>query len=351
VLNVIRYAGVNSRVKSLIGKMLEDDDYKELLNSESVQEIFNYLKENTTYQNQLEKLSGQEVHRRKFEKFLKKNFVRDYQVILPYLVGDTRSFFKSFFTKFEVDELKLLLRTALIEDNKEYLQGNLVYLNVREGIEEEKVVQINNYNDLLTIFIDTPFYEKLKKFEDRYKENQNLFPIEMTLDFQYFMQLERLARHLSRDDYRVIKELLGTKVDLLNINFIYRIKKFYDLELEEIISHIIPYHYRLSAEELKSMARLDEAEDIFEFLEDTAYDRLFTLVKEDRSVLFEKYFLSYLLRKAIHIKATGDFNIGVILAYLFIKEYEIRDIITIVEGVRYKLDKEEINKYLIRDWV
>lgn len=349
--NIIRYAGVNAKVKALLGKMLQEKDYKELLSLDSVQKVFEYLNEHTFYQNYLQELAGQEIHRRQLERTLKQNLVNDYQVIMPYLTGFTRQFFKFFFTKFEIEELKMLLRTILVERDKEYLQQNLVYLGARYDIAIEELIQIDNYDDLLSIFSGTHFYNILQKFEERYKEDNNLFPVEMTLDFQYFSHLGKLAQRLSESDHRIVRELLGTKMDLLNINFIYRIKRFYNLELEQILNHILPYHYRLTIDELKQMAKLEEADEIFDFIAQTDYDEVFNKFDKDRSVLFEKIFLSYLLQKAIHIKIKGDFSIGVIMGYLFIKEYEIRDIITIVEGIRYQLSEEEIRKYLIRDWV
>ncbi len=347
--SLFRYAGVNARVKTLMSKMLNDKDYDELLQMSSIQNIYNYLYEKTDYTEHLEKISGQEIHRLKFERTLKKSFLNDYNVILLYLSGPARLFFKYLFNKFKIEDLKLLLRTILIEHDEDYLKENLIYLGVCPGISINKLTQIKSYKDLLNVFDNTDYYDILHRFEERYKRDKNLFPIEMSLDFRYFTELGRRAKRLNSDDYRVVRDLLGTQIDLLNINWIYRIKRFYDLNQEEILNYTLPYHYRLSEEDLKELSRLNDAEDIFTYLVGTSYNMLFPPDRQDRTILFEEYFLSYLFKKAKKSILNGNFNIGIVSGYLFLKEYEIKDIITIIEGVRYQLNSEEIKKYLIRD--
>lgn len=349
--NVIQYAGVNAKVKAMLGKMLSDADYEKLINKRAVQDIFDYLYNHTTYKDYLSQLAGKEIHRRPFELILKKSFINDYEKIYRYLTGNIRHFFKFLFAKFEIEDIKMLLRTILVEHDEDYLRENLLYLGVYTDIPVSRLTGITTYQDLLDVFRNTSYYATLKRFEERYKQDNNLFPVEMTLDFNYFTELAKLAEKLSRDDYIIIKDLLGTQVDLINIHWIYRIKKFYNLSYEELLNYTLPYHYRLTADELKRMAQLEDADDIFDFLSDTEYNSLFSTIVKDKSILFEKYFLSYLLKRSYHVKIKGSFNIGVIAAYLFIKEYEIRDIITIVEGVRYSLKSDVIRKYLIRDWV
>lgn len=92
-MGMISYAGVNAKVKALFGKMLSEEDYNNLINQKSVQDIFDYLYQNTHYREYLEELAGVEIHRRQLERTLKKNFIRDFKAILRYLTGPIRDFF------------------------------------------------------------------------------------------------------------------------------------------------------------------------------------------------------------------------------------------------------------------
>ncbi len=54
----------------------------------------------------------------------------------------------------------------------------------------------------------------------------------------------------------------GTKIDLLNLQWIYRAKKYYHLLPPDIYSMTIPIHYRLNVDDFK---RLVEAPTVEEF--------------------------------------------------------------------------------------
>lgn len=347
----VHYPAINARIRAIVGKMLDDDDYHNLLNFSTVQDIFNYLHNNTYYHEHLGELSGHEVHRRKFELILKKSFIEDYQVISRYLRSSSKAFFQHLFKKFEIEDLKMLLRTILIEHDEEYLKESLIYMGVGSEIDIQVLTGIKSYRDILNVFQKTDYYHVLSRFADKYEQDRNLFPVEMSLDFQYFSRLEELGKKLSKSDYKYIEELVGAQVDLLNIQWIYRIKKYYNMSSGEILNYIIPFHYKVSRDEFKKMSQADDPSDITNFISYHSYRELFANAISGNNDIFEKYFLTFLLKKSLKVKSLSFFNIGSIIAYLFIKEYEIRDIITIVEGVRYSLETDKIKEYLIRDGV
>lgn len=352
----VSYSAINTKLKAIMGKMLTKEDFKQLRNLSSVPDIFDYLYKNTYYKMSLESLAGtEEVHRRRFELNLKKSIVNDFQIIDRFLVGDRREFFRHLFSKYEVQDLKMLLRTILIEHDEAYFQESLIYLPTNEDIDLEQVMNIDSYQDLLDMFVDTTYHNVLARFADRYEENRNLFPIEMSLDLQYFSLLEKLAQKIGNGDYKYVKELLGTQVDLLNIQWIYRIKKYYNLSPGEIMNYILPFHYHVTREELNKMSQVDSPEEIAGYITHQEYKQVFQEVinslEEDKHNIFEGFFLSYLMKKARKIKMTSFFNAGNIIAYLFLREYEIRDLITTIEGVRYSLPPDQIKKYLIREGV
>ena len=349
--SVVQYPAINARIRAITGKMLNDEDYKALINFTTVQEIFNYLYNNTYYHDKLGELSGLDVHRRRLELILKKSFLEDYLTISRYLRSSSKEFFQHLFKKFEIEDLKMLLRTMLIEHDEDYFTDSLIYLDVNSKIDIQKLTSIESFQDLLAIFKETEYYGVLKRFADNYEQDRNLFPIEMSLDLQYFSKLEKLGRKTGKNDYKYIEELVGAQVDLLNIQWIYRIKKYYSLSSTEILNYIIPFHYKVSREDFKKMSQVDEPSNILNFIPYKRYRDLFEKATTNNNDIFEKYFLSFLLNKSLKVKSLSFFSIGNIIAYLFIKEHEIRDIITIVEGVRYSLNVDKLKEYMIRDGV
>jgi V/A-type H+-transporting ATPase subunit C len=48
------------------------------------------------------------------------------------------------------------------------------------------------------------------------------------------------------------------------------------------------------------------------------------------------------------VKRKYNMDLSVLLAYLELIEFEIRDIISMIENVRYEMDYEETRKYIIK---
>ena len=67
------------------------------------------------------------------------------------------------------------------------------------------------------------------------------------------------------------------------------------------------------------------------------------LDKEDLQNVIDKYI--YNVAKSIFLK--NRYNIGQVISYLIMVEYQNRNIITILEGIYYKFSKEEIRKRII----
>ena len=47
----------------------------------------------------------------------------------------------------------------------------------------------------------------------------------------------------------------GSKIDLLNLQWIYRAKKYYNMKPADIYLLLIPIHYKLSTDQVKEMVR------------------------------------------------------------------------------------------------
>ncbi len=344
----VQYPAINAKLKALSSKMLREKDFQNLIELNTVQEAFDYLYNNTYYQECLEDFSGQEIHRRQLELKLKKNLVLSEDFLKKYLSSALKNFIEHYFKKFEIEDLKIILRTILMGNDENYLSNNLIYIDRNKNINFDNLIQASSYNDLQNVLKDVYYSDVLNEFADQYQENKNLFSIEMTLDFYYFSQLINLSAKLSNVDQKYVNEVIGTQIDLLNIQWIYRIKRYYNLSSGEILNYIIPFYFKVKKSELQNMSHVKNTEDLIKYLSYSPYQIILEKAIKDDNVIFERFFLNYIFKKLQKIKRNSFFSISNILAYLYIKEYELRDIITVIEGIRYSLPKDKIENFLIR---
>ena len=135
----------------------------------------------------------------------------------------------------------------------------------------------------------------------------------------------------------------GTQIDTLNLQWIYRAKKYYHMSAAQVYAMIIPIHYRLSREQIKRMA---EAADEKEFLAEAEASRYGKYLKEGSLPNLDRSMEA--VQEAVHdvLLRRKPYTAACLEVYLYRKEREVHKVITALECVRYGLPSEKIRAYL-----
>lgn len=68
-------------------------------------------------------------------------------------------------------------------------------------------------------------------------------------------------------------ESVGVTIDTLNLQWIYRAKRYYGMKAADVYALIIPVHYRLNLEQVKRMAEAESTEEMLNFAKETRYGK------------------------------------------------------------------------------
>ena len=79
--------------------------------------------------------------------------------------------------------------------------------------------------DLILNLKDSIFYEPLSSLQN--KSDLRLFDYEIALDLFYFKTLWKVKDTFNKKDREVLTHTYGRQIDMLNIMWIYRTKKYY----------------------------------------------------------------------------------------------------------------------------
>ena len=169
------------------------------------------------------------------------------------------------------------------------------------------------------------YYEPLKHLYDQ--GVSSLFDYESALDILYFIRLwENLEKALTSRDLNAVKECIGEKIDLLNLEWL---------------------SYRLRKNQIQEMAAAVSLDNFLLILKATRYgNRILggqTALFNHENQTFKLLFRSLL--DAVY-QASGrknPYSAAIINSYFYFKEEEIRKLITIIEGIRYT---NEFHQYL-----
>ncbi|SHJ86862.1 V/A-type H+-transporting ATPase subunit C [Geosporobacter subterraneus DSM 17957] len=344
--NVRQFAAVNTKIKGMESRFLHKEDYLNLLRKRSVREIGAYLREKTDYAIVLENVQMEHIHRDELEQLLKKYIHRQVEKLIHFFIDDYRKFFKLMLMRYEIEDLKLYLRAITRGGTLHSLQYLIHYAGKYSSLPHNKLSQAKSMEELVSHLKDTPYYLSLLPVlqED---EDKRLFHMEMNLDILYFRLLQEQNKKLSKEDKKLQEEILGINVDLLNLQWIYRGIKFYQLVPEELINYMLPNGHAIGFQKIKQLCYAKDEREFLQRLGPTKYGFLFDN-QQTQDIYMERriarffYFLFQSYRKK------EKMNIGTAMIYIHLLEYQTRDIISIIEAIRYGLDEEKARQYLIR---
>lgn len=344
LLSMFKYSGLTAKIAVMMGRMLKVQDYEELIKKRSVQDMAAYLKYNTAYKVVLKDVNEKVIHRGQLERICKASLVDDYMKLFRFIRGNVKTFLKFAFLRYEIEDLKILLRALDTEHNTWIVRDSLVFLEKYGTVDIEKLATSKTISEFIQNLKGSVYYDVLSPFITNL-QHLNLFSIEMSLDMYFFSliwkQKEKLLR---RQDEKIISHSFGSETDMLNILWIYRCKKFYDIPKEIIYSYVISYRYKLSKEKIIAMVEAKDTDEVKSIIQTTKYAEVFG-GKSDH--YYEKSFTHYVHKMHKKFLRNNRFSIGSLMAYLHLKEIEIRNIVSIIEGIRYDLPADEIRKYVV----
>lgn len=343
--NITRYAAVNTKIRTMEAGFLKNEDYFELLRKKSVVEVAEYLKNKTSYGQILEYVDIENIHRGNLEALIKQNMLVNIDRIIHYFNGEYRGFINTLYAKYEVEELKVFARAVYNGDEtKKY--KNSVFIGKYSKIDTNKIFEAKLVRDIIFALEGSEFNKYLTPLIDN-NEKENLFRFEMVLDLSYYNILKKQWNKLSKKDIRVLEHAQGLIADLLNLQWIYRGIKFYKLQPEVLLNYTIHLGYRLKYDFIKKLCYCDNLEDFYKLASQTKYNFLF---KNDNTtdIYMERRLERHIYFELKALVRTYDMSIITTFAYILFLEFEIRDIISIIETIRYKVPLEETKKYLIK---
>jgi len=342
--NVGRFAAVNSKVRVLEGRFLEEGQIEKLLECRSFGESVKYLYENTPYRSVLKGYRIEDLHRGMLEVILKRDYIRNFDKFEHYLNGDYKKLLRIFFMKFEIEDIKIIMRGIYIKKTRAELSALVTSQSRLSSINYERLIKAEDIGSALEELKGTVYYRYISS-SVRDIEKEGFFRFETSLSASYYSELVSFVKKLGKEDREILEKISGIQVDLINLQWIFRAKKYYKLYPEEILAYAIYYGFRLSRDKLKELSYVKSIDEFLDKLKGIPYSQIF-LDSENQDYLIEREIFSYL--KDIYNKYKRDYrmNISVLYSFLELAYLECRDVIAILESKRYSINYEDSAKFI-----
>lgn len=341
--NASRYSALNTKIQAMNSKLLTSKDYETLMNFTSEKEIGNYLKHNTRYLQVFKDYSIDKIKRWEFELVLKKQMLTEMDRLTKYLDYDSRNFVDILFMRAEVEDIKLILRAISRKENLSELPQHFLHDSRFEKVSFDKLLSQNNLLDLVAEFKGTVYEEAFRSITEEDLKLRE-FHAEMNLDAIYFRELRKKAEKLSKEDRDIVQSIIGLNIDLINIQWIYRAVRYYNLMNEEIFNYTLLGGAKLNLKKIKNMIYSDDVMNkTIDFMKSYGIN-LNPMDDKYLQVSINRYLMKFINDSS----KDNPLTIARLIKYMHDAEFEAMDIITILEGIRYQ--SKDINKLLIKRW-
>lgn len=338
--SIVRFSAINAKIDKMYSDFLKDSDYINLAHLDNIDEILNYLDDKS----KIENLDISSNRTDEIELSLQRYKLAQIQKLSHYLTDDYKKYINALLLEFEIADIKKILRVLQRKEGYENLNSKFVIMNNDPNFKIDSSTDIPTFINSLK---NTKYYRVLKTYEDE-ENDVILFYMEMNLDRLYYSNLVDISKSFNDEDKEAVKEILGRKIDLLNIIWIYRGLNYYKLLPEELINFCILGGCKLNYDNLRKLCYSESLQDFINEILKTEYKFLFD--GTNTNIYMDRRSNRYLYYKAKKEFSKSAFNMGKLLSYLVLLDAEIKDISAIMETTRFNIAFEETLKYLVRSY-
>lgn len=340
-----KYSYTNAKIRAMLSNLIEPSVFTQLQESKDINEVLQLLRK-TAYSGLVEKynettdLSQLEVD------LLKNDIALHHRAVTAMTTSIEKTLIRTLLERYEIEQLKIALRIwhkKAPVNLQDYLLGEKICYD----IDYQKIVNAPNIEEIIILLDDTPYKRPLLKAREKYKSQGALFYLEVALDLDFYERLNTLIGELSAVDQGMAKMILGVEIDIENIRWLIRFRKYYVLPMGEIVEWIIPGGDRINKESVRSFYVSDGLGKVLDSVSLGPYARIKEIML-DNAGLMENILYEVLLRQIKRAMAGFPFTIGTVLGYLILKRKETQNLLTVLYGKSLGWKNEDITTLIVK---
>ena len=341
---IVSYSGLTTKIMAMRSRLLTRDELHEVTMQENVPAVVSYLKKKPAYSGILEIVVPSEIHRGQVEPILRETVYRDFNKIYLFANQEQRQFLKAYFMRYEVYFLKECL-ARLFDQNHTPVDVTPfeTYFHRLSPLRFKQLRSAESMGEFLEILKNTKYYAPLCRV--MHLDRKSLFDYEAALDLYSFScfwkEKDVIADGVDREE---LTEILGSKFEMLNMQWIYRCKRYYKMSRAEIFSILIPLNYHISKKELTEMVDAEDLPALIRCMEKSFYGHAFGAADPERIEADYSAYMKKILKKG---SRREPYSLATIYSYLYTKEHEVDELIIALECVRYKVAGPDAMRHLL----
>ncbi len=333
-----------AKAHALYAKRLSEEDYTAMLECHSNNELFSYLKSNTSYGEYLQKYPTVKLSRARFENAMKQSLLDRVSSLCRFekMIGE--SLYRYFITKNEIETIIYCSRHLDITEITDLFIIPDFYKK-EQNVFGEDMQKARSFDELVEYLKGSP-YEKVVKAVMDTVGDLNLATLENAL--YGYLYTETASQIKKSFKGKAADEILGyfrLVSDMIMVESAVRLNEFYpDLPGAKANLFVSPVS-NFDKNQIQSFIDSTTVDDVMRIISSSGYRKYFR-DGDDRPI-------EHRTREAVISQCTKMLRYSqnplvCMFCYSTLAENEIKNITHIIEGIKYKLSPEEISRIIVK---
>lgn len=342
--NLLTYSGIITKIKAMASNYITTLDYEKISNLESVPDFFSYLKGHRGYHNIFSGLEENNIHRSQIEGILINGLYKDFARIYQFADMQQRKALDLIFFRYEINILKGCLQLAFSQEHNYEIPIYEDFFVKHLSININALSSVYSMDEFINALKGSEYYDLFTRLSS--SNHTSSFDYEIQLDIYYYKKAWKLKdKLLTGDNLKSYTSSLGTEIDLQNIIWLYRSKRYFDMNSNDYYANLIPIYYKLKPDVLKKLVDSSSMDEFKNIILTTPYKDI--LVSDDIGTMETKTF-QLLLKIQKYNSNKYPSSMAPVLYYLNHKSDELNRLTTALECIRYKLEPGVILNYVLQ---
>jgi V/A-type H+/Na+-transporting ATPase subunit C len=264
-------------------------------------------------------------------------------ILVRPLLGAPRELLSYWAQRFELGNLKTIIRGKMANQPRPLIEARLQNMAAFASLPIDELLQSDTPAELLRRLERTPYAELASRARHLLERGEALFALDAALDRRYYAGLARLGRATDSGPRQLVGELVGSIIDRVNLVWLLRYRYAYNLSPAQAYYLLIPASHRLLPQHMQQLAQCASFEDAIGSLP-SPFDKILAGVRNATEATLRLEHEGW--RIAHNILHHSTFNVARALAYMMLRERDLRRLRAIARGRSTRLSGAVIRSAL-----
>ena len=255
--------------------------------------------------------------------------LRELTVLIRPLRGPARDLLSYWAHRFELSNLKVIIRGKMAGQREPVIQQDLLDMGDLARLPTAELLQTDSLEELLRRLDQTAYASITDQARRLLERGEALFALDAAIDRRYYAGLARRGNAPGAGAGPLLRVLVGSVIDRVNLVWLLRYRFAYNLPPAQAYYLLIPASYRLNARQLQQLAQRASFGEVIANLPEP-FARLLAGTRNNTEATLRLEFETW--RIASNVLYHSSFNVARALAYMVLRERDLRRLRAIVRG-------------------